>query len=113
MAALRGTVLRSGPRCEDQDVERGTATETQDESKQSGASTAAGHRGGLWLLERTRDMMSGTPDHRDRATIHTDDWASRGCAPASRSVPVPNIRVAHMARARLRATAAAMRGVVA
>ena len=53
-------------------------------------------------------MMSGTPDHRYRATIHTDDSASRECAPASRSVSVPNIRVAPTARARLRATAAAM-----
>ena len=54
-------------------------------------------------------MMSGTPDHRYRATIHTDDPASRRRAPDTRSVSVPNIRVAPTARARLRATAAAWR----
>ena len=54
-------------------------------------------------------MISSATDHRSRATIHTDDPASRGCAPASRSVSVPNIRVAPTARARLRATAAAWR----
>ena len=61
-------------------------------------------------------MISGPTDHRYRATIQryrasirTDDPASRRRALDSRSVSAPNIRLAHTARTRLRSTAAALR----
>ena len=54
-------------------------------------------------------MISGPTDHRYRATIQTDDLASCGCPPVSRSVSAPNMRLAHTARALLRASEASMR----
>ena len=53
--------------------------------------------GGLWLLERKRDMISSTTEDGSWATIHDNDPASRGGAPDSRPVSAPNIRLPHTA----------------
>ena len=54
-------------------------------------------------------MIFTAPDDGSWANIHSDDPAWRRCAPDSRSVSAPNIRLAYTARARLRSTAAALR----